>query len=483
MTSNDEDQTSALVLERLAQITNADAQRGKENAQLLAVVYTLQEEVVSLRSGASHAAPGTYEADATASPEEGTTTVAATVDGELIVEDVSNYSLIAIVAPLVLQMLILSSVVSCVWHHNDWLKLSFVEHGIPIFGGLFCLDIAWVVFCMTGVMDLYVRQALVIMFCALLVVCNLCFFLFLIYHWWHKNQLVQGFNEMKGFVDAKIRRNVRIFEKDVVDVMAKVDAMYEHMIPNGDAVKKFFQNEGEWDSEDEDDPDHEDPQPPDERAKKLGPISITIVKAEGLVAADNKLPKMGGKFLNTLGVLGAGHGQGLSDPYCSVVVRLRKKACWQKTGYLKNTVTPLWKKDNVIAIQDFREGDVIKFKMWDDDSHESHLGIAHDDLLGKAQLNSSQVVENIGQGECELKLKLDNQDKKHHKVKLSTPPEGYGKMFVRIERISQTSARRSIAKAEAELVQMHKAEEASAFAVLEGEEVLEQKMKTRMGCC
>jgi len=477
MISDNEDQTSALVLERLTQMTHADAQRGKENAQLLAVVSTLQEEVVSMRREASHAAPITSETDTTASPEEGTPDASAVwgkmaVDGQLIVEDVSKYSLIAIVAPLVLQALILSSVVSCVWHHNDWLKLSFVDHGIPIFGGLFCLDIAWVVFCMTGALDLYVRQALVIMFCTLLVVCNLCFFLFLIYHWWQKNQLVRSFNDMKEFVDLKVRRNIRVFEKDVVDVMAKVDAMYDHMIPNGDAVKKFFQNAGEWDSEDEDDEKADywqDAQPPDDQAKKLGPIKITIVRAEGLMAADNKIPKEGRKVLNKLGVMSDGAAQGFSDPYVSVVMRGRKKACWHKTGYLKNTVTPVWKKDNVITIEDFREGDVIKFKMWDDDSHENHLGIAHDDLLGKAQMNSSQIVENIGREECELKLLLDKEDKEYHKVKLTTPREGYGRMFVRVERLLQTAARTSIAKAE--------------DAVLEGEEDLVKKLKMKGGCC
>lgn len=130
---------------------------------------------------------------------------------------------------------------------------------------------------------------------------------------------------------------------------------------------------------------------------------------------------------------------------------------------------------------------MIKFKMWDDDSHENHLGIAHDDLLGKAQMNSSQIVKNIGGGECELKLHLDDEDKEYHKVKAKTPPEGYGKMFVRIERLSQTSARATIAKAEAELVRLHKAEEASIAqadaALLEGEEGLEKKLKTKMGCC
>jgi len=337
-----------------------------------------------------------------------------------------------------------------------------IDHVIPVVGGLFCLDIGWVVFCMTGALDLYVKQALIIMLCVLLVVGNLCLFLYLIYHWWQQHAVVKDYNKMKAMAGS--------LGKGAVSVIAKVDGMYDKIVPNGDAVKKFFQNAGEWDSEDEDDEKADcwqDAQPPDDNAKQLGPIKITIVRAEGLMAADNKIPKEGRKVLSKLGVMSDGAAQGFSDPYVSVVTRGRKKACWHKTGYLKNTVTPVWKKDNGIKIQDFREGDVIKFKMWDDDSHENHLGIAHDDLLGKAQMNSSQIIENIGQEECELKLLLGKEDKEYHKVKLTTPREGYGRMFVRVER--KGGSRASIAEAEA--------------AVLEGEEDIVKKLKMKGGCC
>lgn len=137
------------------------------------------------------------------------------------------------------------------------LKLNFRDHGIPILSVLFVLDIFWVLFCLTGMLDPFVKPFLIIMYGVLLGAGNASLLLFLIYQWWNKNVIKTKFDELVAFVDDKIKKNVRIFERDVLETITKVEQIYDHVFPHTDqllkSTTKFFQNVGEWDSEDEGD--------------------------------------------------------------------------------------------------------------------------------------------------------------------------------------------------------------------------------------